>query len=68
MIIVVTFVSHPYNIRRIKVVQGLCNSARNICFLLKVTIQSIVFVVDLLLTLPSKWHSLNKKYASNLFQ
>ena len=34
MIIVVTSLSHPYNIWRIKVVQGLCNSTRNICFLL----------------------------------
>ena len=30
-----------------------------------VTSQNIVFVVDLVLTLPSEWHSLSKKPASN---
>ena len=34
MIIVVTLLSRPYNIWKIKVVQGLCNSTRNISFLL----------------------------------
>ena len=34
MIIVVTLLSHPYNIWRIEVFQGLCNTTRNICFLL----------------------------------
>ena len=54
VIIVSTLLSHPYNIWRIKVVQGLCSSTRNMVFLLfLVTIQSIVFVVDLVLTLPS---------------
>ena len=60
MIKAVTLLSHAYNIWRMKVVQGLCNSARNAWF------QSIVFVVDLVLTLPSfqvAQSSLSKKHA-----
>ena len=52
MIIVVNFFIHPQNIWRIKVFQGLCNNTRNnlLVFYL-VTIQRIVFVVYLVLTL-----------------
>jgi len=52
VIIVVTLLSDPYNIWSIGVFQDLCNRTRNVCFYL-VTSQSILFVVDLVLTLPS---------------
>ena len=34
MIKAVTLLSHPYNVWRVKIVQGLCNNTRNIWLLL----------------------------------
>ena len=53
MIIVVTLLSHPCNIWRIKVAQGQATVLKIFVFYLVTIIQSIVFVVDLVLTLPS---------------